>query len=118
MRHLKTICATFIYKIDKKPVSGKEHVVKIYDNDIVSDDFLGEGVPDRTGKIEIKVDLSKSSSPDSPIEKNPDIYFELFNEHGVIYQSPVFRNVNFTSKEESISVDNSEQMDFGTFEIE
>jgi hypothetical protein len=118
MKSTIRIYAKFIYKKTSKPVTGDMYMVKLYDNDIVSDDFLGEGKLDSEGGVEILVDLKKAYSFDSPLEKNPDLYFELFNQYGVIFQSKVFKNFNLAKRSEKVSEKTKAVIDFGTFEID
>ncbi|MCK5059023.1 MAG: hypothetical protein KAT34_20415 [Candidatus Aminicenantes bacterium] len=102
------VIAKFVSKKTGEPLTGEKYTVRIYDNDVVSDDFLGEGKLNNEGVVEILTDLGKALSVDSPAEKKPDLYFEVYSEHGVIYQSKVFKNVDFLQEDTK---------DFGTFEI-
>lgn len=117
MTQLVKVIARFINKKTGKPVAGENYKVRLYDNDVVSDDFLGEGSLNNEGVVEILTDLSRASSPDSPAEKKPDLYFELYGEHGVIYQSKVFENVDFLAEDEVSGRKTGLTKDFGTFEI-
>ncbi|MCK4761664.1 MAG: hypothetical protein KAW12_05645 [Candidatus Aminicenantes bacterium] len=111
------VIAKFVNKKTGEPVSGENYIVRLYDNDVVSDDFLGEGKLNNAGEVHILTDLSKASSFDSPGEKKPDLYFELYNEHGVVYQSKVFANVDFLEEDKVTGKKTGLTKDFGVFEI-
>lgn len=116
MQMIKAI-ARFINKRTGKPVTGENYKVRLYDNDVVSDDFLGEGTLNDDGVVEIVSHIGKAASPDSPTEKKPDLYFEVYSEHGVIYQSKVFEQVDFLKEDKVSGQKTGLTKDFGTFEI-
>ena len=116
MRMIKAI-ARFINKRTGKPVTGENYKVRLYDNDVVADDFLGEGTLNNDGVVEIVTDLGRAMSLDSPTEKKPDLYFEVYSEHGVIYQSKVFEQVDFLAEDKVSGQKTGLTKDFGTFEI-
>jgi len=117
MAQLIKVIAKFVNKKTGKPVTGEKYKVKLYDNDIVSDDFIGEGKLNNEGIVEILADLGKAVSPDSPAERKPDLYFELFEEDKVIFQSNVFKDVEFLKEDKISGRKSSLTRDFGTFEI-
>lgn len=116
MQMIKAI-ARFINKKTGEPVTGGNYKIRLYDNDVVSDDFLGEGTLNNDGVVEIVTDLGRATSPDSPTEKKPDLYFEVYGEHGVIYQSKVFEQVDFLQEDKVSGRKTDLTKDFGTFEI-
>ncbi len=117
MTKLIKVIAKFVNKKTGKPVTGEKYVVKLYDSDIVSDDFMGEGKLNNEGVFEILTDLGRAVSADSPLEKNPDLYFELFEEHKVIFQSKVFKDVDFLKEDKVSGRKSALTQDFGTFEV-
>jgi hypothetical protein len=116
MKLMIKVIARFIDKATKKPLSGNNLVAKLYDHDLVGDDFMGEARLDANGRAEVVADLVAAESADSPWEKYPDLYFSLFNQDGVIFESKVFKNVDFTSKDK-ISGEQHLTHDLGTFEV-
>ena len=110
------VIARFVDKKTKKPLSGKDLVARLYDNDAVGDDFLGESKLDENGRAEVVASLSAARSADSPLEKYPDLYFSLFAQNEMIFESKVFKNVDFTSKGKS-SREHHSSRDLGTFEV-
>jgi len=117
MTQIVKVIAKFVSKKTGEPLTGDEYTVRLYDNDLVSDDFLGEGKPDNEGVVEILSHLGKALSGDSPAEKKPDLYFEVYSGHGVIYKGEVFKNVNFLQENNVSGRKTGLTKDFGTFEI-
>jgi len=117
MTKIVKVIARFVSKKTGAPLTGEEYTVRLYDNDLVSDDFIGEGKPDKKGVVEILTDLGKTSSTDSPAEKKPDLYFEVYGKHGVIYQSKVFKNMDFLQEDHVSGQMTGLAKDLGTFEI-
>jgi hypothetical protein len=117
MEMMIKVIARFIDKASKKPLSGNDYVAKLYDNDVIGDDFLGESRLDEKGRAEILFDLAAAGSFDSPLEAYPDLYFALFNKNGVVFESKVFKNVDFISKDKISGEHRSNTQDLGTFEV-
>jgi hypothetical protein len=117
MTQLIKVIARFVNKKTGEPLTGENYKVRLYDNDVVSDDFLGEGKLGGEGVVEFLADLGRASSPDSPAEKKPDLYFEVYSEHGVVYQSKVFENVHFLQEDETTKQKAGLTRDLGSFEI-
>jgi hypothetical protein len=117
MTQIVKVIAKFVSNKTGEPLTGEKYKIRLYDNDVISDDFLGEGKPNNEGVVEILTDPGKATSADSPAEKKPDLYFEVYGEHGVIYQSKVFKNVNFLQKDNVSGQMTGLTKDFGTFKI-
>ena len=117
MEMMIKVIARFIDKVTRKPLSGNDYVAKLYDNDVIGDDFLGESGLDENGTAEILLDLAAAGSFDSPLEAYPDLYFALHNKTGVVFESKVFKNVDFTSKNEISGEHHSNTQDLGTFAV-
>ena len=117
MKMMIKVTARFIDKATKKPLTGNDFMAKLYDHDIVGDDFIGESKLDENGKAEVVANLDAARSADSPLETYPDLYFALYNQNGVIFESKVFENVDFISKDEISGEHRSGTQDLGTFEV-
>lgn len=117
MNQLIKVIAKFVDKRTGKPITGERYIVKLYDHDLVSDDLIGKGKLNRDGVVEILADLGKAVSPDSPLERKPDLLFELFDVDGVIFQSPVFKNIKFLQDDKVTGQKGTLTHDFGTFEV-
>lgn len=118
MTQLIRVTAKFVHKATGKPVTGEAYRVEVYDKDVVSDDCLGKGTLNADGVFELLTDLDKAVSSDSPGETRPDLMFLLFNEHGVIYQSEVFRNIEFLERDDVSGGRSGLTHDFGPFQVE
>ena len=116
MEMMIKVIARFVDKKTKKPLSAKDLVARLYDNDAVGDDFIGESGLDENGRAEVVASLSAARSADSPFEKHPDLYFSLLKQNEIIFESTVFKNVDFTSKGKS-SREHHSSRDLGTFEV-
>jgi hypothetical protein len=111
------VIARFIDKASKKPLSGNDLVARLYDHDLVGDDFIGESRLDENGTAEILADLGTARSADSPLETYPDLYFSLVNQNGVIFESQVFKDVDFMRPDPVSGDHRSSTQDLGTFEV-
>ena len=116
MEMMIKVIARFVDKKTKKPLSAKDLVARLYDNDVVGDDFVGESGLDENGRAEVVASLSAARSADSPAEKYPDLYFSLLNQNEIIFESKVFKNVDFISKDKT-SGEHHSSRDLGTFEV-
>ncbi len=111
------VIARFVDKTSKKPLTGNDLTARLYDNDVVGDDFLGESKLDENGNAEVVTNLAAAESADSPLETYPDLYFSLNNQDGVIFESQVFKNVDFLGKDDVSHEHRSATRDLGTFEV-
>lgn len=117
MAMLIKVIARFVDKATKKPLFGNDYTVKLYDHDVVGDDFIGESGLDQNGAVEIVAALSAAGSFDSPLESRPDLYFALHNQNGLVFESRVFQDVDFSSQDEVSGERRSITRDLGTFEV-
>lgn len=85
---------------NKEPITGGEYSVKFFDKDLLIDDYLGISTLDDFGHAIISITRKDFRSNDSPLEKHPDIYFELCKYDSVIYKSPVLKNVSVEERED------------------
>ncbi|HSZ24467.1 MAG TPA: hypothetical protein VK766_02050 [Cytophagaceae bacterium] len=98
------------------PMTGESISVKLYDKDLLSDDFLGEASPDKEGSVEIKFDLDKIKSADSPLEEFPDLYFKVYKNNHQYFESYVTDNID-TAKEGDFNFSEGKIIDLGTYLI-
>lgn len=100
---------------DGKPLNQMSIHVKLFDSDIIKDDYLGNMILDQEGRGTIKITRSDINSFDSPGERFPDIYFEVFKGDELIFKSKIFQNLHI---EESDHQDNEGiHFDLGSFVI-
>ena len=103
-------------KSTSAPVTGHNILVKLYDKDLVSDDFLGEATPDPTGNVTITFDLDKIKSADSPLEEYPDLYFQVYKDGNQYFKSTVAEDLD-TNEEGNFNFKDGKVIDLGTFMI-
>lgn len=98
-----------------EPFTGMAVHVKLYDQDIVSDDYLGGIILDAEGKGSIVVTPDKYRSLDSPFERYPDVYFKVFKGDEEVFKSHVIQDIDVEKAE--IKSDGS-HIDLGSFVVE
>lgn len=98
------------------PVNGASISVKLYDKDPLSDDFLGEAIPDAEGNVDIKFDLDKIKSADSPLEQFPDLYFKVYKGGNQYFESPLVDDLD-TNTEGDFNFTEGKVIDLGTYLI-
>jgi len=94
MEDLIQLHVVLLDKLTNEPLNGGAYKVKFYDQDLLKDDFLGESDLDDLGHAIINVRRSDFRSKDSPLEKYPDIYFEIFKNGVEIYKSKTLKNLH------------------------
>jgi hypothetical protein len=97
-------------------LSGADIIVKLYDKDLLEDDFLGEASPDAEGKVSINFDLDKIKSADSPLETKPDLYFSVFKSNKLYYKSEVLDDID-TLNEGDFNFQEGKVIDLGAYLI-
>ena len=105
-------------KGDSEPISGPQVVVRLYDKDMLKDDYLGSATPNEEGEVELIVKSSAFRSFDSPTEKYPDLYVRVLVNGVQMYQSPVFEDSRVPEVHGSFSVAGGLVLNLGTFLIE
>ncbi|MDY0297035.1 MAG: hypothetical protein RB296_06940 [Acidobacteriota bacterium] len=89
------LIARFIHARTGLPLNDGSVTARIYDRDLLSDDFLSESGLSNAGEAEWIFALSSVASADSPQESRPDIYVELARAGHVFFQSPVSVDMDF-----------------------
>ncbi len=117
MELLINVHAQFLHKHTGEAIHGKSYSVRLYDKDLITDDFLGETHPDVNGKIHLVVNPDDYKKNDSPIESKPDFYLVIIKEGKEIFKTPVAKNINF-DQEGNFNTTEGEWIDLGTFLIE
>jgi hypothetical protein len=79
------------------PLAGNAYRVRLYDQDALFDDFLGEAHPDGDGRVDLVFDPTRIKSLDSPRETRPDLYVTIVRGGDELARSPVARDVDLTA---------------------
>jgi hypothetical protein len=116
MKEKIQVVAKLIDKNSGHPISGDGTVVKLYDRDIITDDFLGECKVSEDGAIKISFLPSDFSSQQTFGEKFPDLYFTVFKYGALLYKSKVMHNFNLDDPSH-VNTEEGKLVDFGTIQI-
>ena len=106
----------FIAKGTGVPLTGDDYKVKLFDQDIIGDDHLGESGLNGEGVAIIKFSHSAFGEWNS-LEKYPDFYFVLDKAGKQIYKSAVLEDFDVNMMEE-FKMGEGEVVDLGTFLVE
>lgn len=103
-----------IGKGNDEPISGNEYSVRLYDQDVFNDDFLGESAPDEEGVAKF---LFSQGDFSNPLDEKPDFYFVVYKKKQIIFKSKVMSNLDLSNVEEFIMKE-GEVIDLGTFLVD
>lgn len=110
------VIARFITKGNNQPVSGADYTVRLFDKDIIANEFLGESGLDGNGYAKISF-LPSAFSNIANLETFPDLYFALYKNGDLVYKSPVMTDVNLAAFEQ-YKKGEGEVIDLGTYLLE
>ena len=111
------VTARLIAKGSDAPVTGKEYLVRLYDEDFFEDDFLGESGLDENGVARITFNPDDFDTEDLIKETSLDFYFVVFKNGKNIFSSKVMEQVN-VERFEKFKMGEGEVFDLGTFLID
>ncbi len=117
LEFLRNVYAQFLQQSTGEPLHGNKFSVRLFDQDPVTDDFLGETKPDAEGKVHFKIDPSLYRSEDNPLEKDPDFYLIVLQEGMEIFRTPVAVDIDFKS-DGNFNFNDGEWINLGTFLVE
>ena len=104
-----------IEKGNDDPVTGDEISVRLYDQDVFNDDFLGETTPDEEGIARFLFSEDDFSSP-AKLDDKPDFYFVVYKNKRQIFKSKVMSNLDLSDMKE-FTMREGQVIDLGTFLI-
>ena len=108
--------ASFISKGSDKPLTGGDYEFRLYEKDLMEDDYLGKSALDDSGVAKVSFKHGDYMDFLNP-ETNPDLYFALYKGEALIFQSPVMRDLDLDSLEK-FKMGEGEVVDLGTFLVE
>jgi len=114
---LAKIFATIKSKKTGKPIGGPGYSARLYDKDLVRDDFLGEADIAEDGVAAIIFNLEDAASEDSPLETDPDLYFVVLKNDKVVGKTKVTRDVDFLKRDPVTGMRKSLTQDLGVLEM-
>lgn len=107
------VVARFIAKGSDAPLNGDNFEMRLFEKDLMEDDYLGRSPLDEDGVAKISFKHGDYKDFLNP-EINPDLYFALYRGEALIFQSKVMRDLDLESMEK-FKMGEGEVVDLGTF---
>ncbi|MBK8611129.1 MAG: hypothetical protein IPL84_14600 [Chitinophagaceae bacterium] len=108
--------ASFISKGSDAPVTGAGYEFRLYEKDFMEDDYLGVSALDEHGTAKVSFKHGDYTDFLNP-ETNPDLYFALYNNESLVFQSKVVNDVDIEGMKEFV-LGEGKVIDLGTFLID
>jgi hypothetical protein len=108
--------ASFISKGSDAPVTGADYEFRLFEKDLMEDDYLGKSALDANGVAKVSFKHGDFMDFLNP-EVTPDLYFALYKGEALVFQSPVMRDLDLEGLEK-FKMGEGEVIDLGTFLIE
>jgi hypothetical protein len=113
MPYKEIVTARVVSRQNQQPVSGAN--VRVYDKDLVSDDFLGEATTDADGHFSVAFSSDDFQGQITGFEARPDIFVKVTNPaSGKTTTSKVFEELTGSLTKN----DAEEIMNLGVIEID
>lgn len=109
------VTASFIAKGSDAPLTGSDYEFRLFEKDLMEDDYLGVSPLDANGMAKVAFTHDKFKDFMNP-ETSPDLYFALYKGKALIFQSEVMEDVDVPSIEQ-FKMGEGEVVDLGTFLI-
>ncbi len=98
-----------------QPLNGEEYKVRLYDKDVVNDDFLGEsGVTNGLATFTISREMFSGFLH---LEEKPDIFFVVFKNGNKIFESEAMADMEISDLQQFV-MNEGEVIDLGTFLVD
>ena len=110
------VMAGFITKGSDAPLTGSDYEMRLFEKDLMEDDYLGKSSLDANGVAKVSFKHADYMDFLNP-EINPDLYFALYKGEALIFQSKVMRDLDLESLEK-FKMGEGEVVDLGTFLVE
>lgn len=108
--------ASFIQKGSDAPLTGSDYEFRLYEKDLMEDDYLGVSGLDEQGVARVVFKHKDYMDFLNP-ETNPDLYFALYKGEALVFQSKVMRDIDLEGLEK-FKMGEGEIVDLGTFLVE
>ncbi len=105
--------AGFISKGNDAPLTGSDFEFRLFEKDLMEDDYLGKSALDEYGVAKVSFKHGAYMDFLNP-EKNPDLYFALYKGESLVFQSRVMRDIDVDGLEK-FKMGEGEVVDLGTF---
>lgn len=90
---------------------------RLWDQDLVSDDLLGETALDSMGRVKFQFNLKLVSSIDSPGEVQPDLYIQILLDDVEVFRTDVKKNVLISVGDTANQLLSTNTLDLGEFQL-
>lgn len=110
------VTARFITKGNDKPLYGDDFTVRLYDRDIIDDDYLGESRLDEQGHIRIAFAHDAFVNDAAFKEAKPDFYFVVLQNGKSVFTTKVLEELSIEDLQQ-FRMGEGEVVDLGTFLI-
>ncbi|HRI25334.1 MAG TPA: hypothetical protein PLZ45_11695 [Ferruginibacter sp.] len=110
------VMARFIAKGSDAPLTGADYELRLFEKDLMEDDFLGRSALDGNGTAKVIFRHGDYMDFLNP-EKEPDLYFALYRGEALIFQSKVIRDIDIAGLEK-FEMGSGEVVDLGTFLVD
>jgi hypothetical protein len=107
------VTASFIKKGSDAPLTGIDYEFRLFEKDLMEDDYLGNSALDENGVAKVIFKHGAFMDFLNP-ETSPDLYFALYKGESLVYQSKVMHDVNLEDLEK-FKMGVGEVIDLGTF---
>ena len=108
--------ASFISKGSDTPLTGDDYEFRLFEKDLMEDDYLGKSSLDANGTATVSFKHGDYMDFLNP-EVNPDLYFALYKGEALIFQSAVMYDIDLEGLEK-FKMGEGEVVDLGTFLVE
>ena len=108
--------ASFINKGSDTPLTGADYEFRLFEKDLMEDDYLGKSALDENGTATVSFKHGDYMDFLNP-ETNPDLYFALYKGDALVFQSKVMYDVDVEGLEK-FKMGEGEVIDLGTFLVE
>lgn len=96
---------------------GAGYSVKLYDKDLVDQDFLGEARPNEDGIVTFTINANDFGDL-GKLEKRPDFYFIVLKNKAEVFRSKVMEDVDIDNVHTRFKMGEGQILDLGTFLVD
>lgn len=108
--------ASFIKKGSDKPLTGSGYEFRLFEKDLIQDDYLGKSMLDDNGTATVSFKHGDYTDFLNP-EKDPDLYFALYNGDNLVFKSKVMNDLSLETVEK-FKMGEGEVVNLGTFLVD
>ena len=98
-------------------VSYERMRARLWDQDLVNDDMLGEAALDSMGRVTFQFNLKLGSSIDSPGEIQPDLYIQILLDDVEVFRTAVKKDALLIAGGSADQLRSINTLDLGEFQL-